>query len=155
MNEFIRPIASFSSVPMEQVNECLIRWGHKMGPDRRQFPSSGHGLFVGEDLVAVTSTGCLMVPETAGVRRENAIELIRLCSSGPAWSRVILRLWRELVFPSYGVRWAISYQHATMHTGNIYRFDGWKIIGKSRSGTDKRSGRRGYSKNIWGWEVAA
>ena len=83
--------------------------------------------------------------------REECCELSRLCCERPDLCRVVLRLWREFVFPATGKHWAISYQDAVAHTGNLYRFDGWVRLGKSRSGTDQRSGRRGRNKVIWGW----
>lgn len=65
---------------------------------------------------------------------------------------MVLRLWREFVFPAMGYQFAISYQDAALHSGNLYRFDGWTRIGYSSSGTDARSGRRGRNKFIWQWE---
>lgn len=84
--------------------------------------------------------------------RENTCELSRLCAERPHLCRVALRLWREFVFPQLGYRYVISYQDADMHSGNTYRFDGWKRAGFSSSGTDTRSGRRGRRKWIWVWE---
>lgn len=77
------------------------------------------------------------------------VELSRLCSSSPHLCRVTLRLWREAVFRKLKKPYAISYQDAKLHTGNTYRFDGWRKIGTSRSGPDTRSGRKGRSKVIW------
>ena len=85
--------------------------------------------------------------------RENTIELARLCAERPGLCRVALRLWREFVFPKMGYRYAMSYQDADLHNGNTYRFDGWKRVAFSHSGTDTRSGRPGRSKWIWQWEL--
>ena len=64
----------------------------------------------------------------------------------------MLRLWREFVFPAFGAPWAVSYQDEKLHTGNLYRFDGWRVLATSqRSGPDTRSGRAGRSKSVWGW----
>jgi hypothetical protein len=84
--------------------------------------------------------------------RANTIELARLCASRSGLCRVALRLWREGVFPLFGVQYAMSYQDADLHSGNTYRFDGWRRVAFSSSGTDQRSGRKGRRKWIWQWE---
>ncbi len=47
----------------------------------------------------------------------------------PDLCRVVLRLRRSFVFPAITVarvcRWAVSYQDSVLHSGNLYRFDGW------------------------------
>ncbi|RWP58322.1 hypothetical protein [Mesorhizobium sp.] len=61
--------------------------------------------------------------------RHEAIELSRLCAARPDLSRLMLRMWRAFVFPALcqecGFVWAVSYQDAAIHAGNLYRFDGW------------------------------
>ncbi|RWC92894.1 MAG: hypothetical protein EOS73_35315, partial [Mesorhizobium sp.] len=61
--------------------------------------------------------------------RHEAIELSRLCAARPDLSRVTLCMWRAFVFPALcqesGFVWAVSYQDAAIHAGNLYRFDGW------------------------------
>lgn len=61
----------------------------------------------------------------------------------------------SFVFPvlarERGYRWAVSYQDGALHSGNLYRFDGWVRIGRSRSSVDPRTGRKGRNKVIWGW----
>jgi antitoxin VapB len=105
--------------------------------------------------VAVHSN--LISPRLGGelrhITRQNSVELSRLCASRPGLCRVVLRLWREFVFPALGKQYAVSYQDADLHNGNTYRFDGWKRLGFSRSGTDKRSGAKGRRKWIWVWGV--
>jgi hypothetical protein len=64
----------------------------------------------------------------------------------------MLRMWRELVFPALPQAFAISYQDADLHNGNTYRFDGWLRLRFSRAGgIDRRSGKKGRNKWIWGW----
>lgn len=76
----------------------------------------------------------------------------RICAVRPGLNRVLLRLWREFVFPGLPHQYAVSYQDAVLHTGDLYRFDGWTLINKSaRSGPDTRSGRAGRRKRIWLW----
>lgn len=157
------PLVTFDSVSVDQANECLSEWGHKMGPINRPMNgtvisgggNSSHALRFEGQIVAVTVTSTLIRENVAGrtdLTRANTIELSRLCSSSPHLCRVALRLWREFVFRPLKHQFAISYQDAKLHNGNTYRFDGWKEIGKSRSGTDTRSGRPGRSKVIWCFE---
>ena len=155
----IDPLVSFDAIDLGELNRCLIAWGHKMGPwNRPQFRAPAfHGMRHNGALVAVTATDQLIRETAGGLSRDDAIELGRVCAARPDLCRVALRLWREFVFPavcrSRGCNWAISYQDAVEHTGNLYRFDGWVPLGASRSGTDARSGRKGRSKIIWGWCV--
>ena len=161
MNLF--PLVIFEEIPLEEANEALLSWGHKMGPINR--PMNGtvvsgggdtaHGLRFEGQLVGLTVTSTLISPNVAGrldLTRDNTIELSRLCSSSPHLCRLVLRMWREFVFRPMRWPFAISYQDAKLHSGDTYRFDGWKQIGKSRSGTDTRSGRPGRSKVIWMFE---
>lgn len=157
------PIAVLQECSLDEVNPLLVAWGHRMGPLKR--PKKGdpgcHVLLAGGTPLAVTTTSTLIrLGAGAGYReiltRDNTVELSRLCSSGPTFNRVMLRLWRELVFPALGRQYAISYQDADIHNGNTYRFDGWLRLGYSRSGgVDRRSGRRGRNKWIWGWPADA
>jgi antitoxin VapB len=153
----VPPLVAFDSIDKSDLNRCLISWGHKMGPwERPDFGSEAfHGLRHHGALVAVTASARLIPEATAGLCRDQAFELGRVCAARPDLTRVILRLWREFVFPAmcraHGWTWAISYQDAVLHSGDMYRFDGWVKLGESRSGTDRRSGRVGRSKVIWGW----
>lgn len=114
-----------------------------------------HGISRDGELLAVVATDTLIRERVAGLSRHDAIELSRICAVEPGLCRVALRLWRMFVFPGLcaerGCRWAVSYQDAALHKGDLYRFDGWIRIGQSRSGTDPRSGRPGRRKVIWGW----
>lgn len=145
----------FTPIDRDRLNDCLLAWGHRMGPVRRPSAGWSHGLFDGADLLAVVATDTLIRPRVAGFDRREAVELSRLCAARPDLCRVALRLWRAFVFPAlceaHGLRWALSYQDAALHSGNLYRFDGWARVGRSRSGTDPRTGRRGRDKVIWGW----
>jgi hypothetical protein len=152
----IAPIAHLAAISRAELNVCLVKWGHRMGPWKR--PDYGewfHALFHNGDLVAVTAAGSLIRDTCAGLTRIDAVELGRMCAVRPHLCRPMLRLWREFVFPdlcrAHSYRWAVSYQDAVMHTGDLYRFDGWVALGRSRSGTDQRTGRKGRDKVIWGF----
>lgn len=157
------PLSAFDETDIDHANRCLIEWGHKMREINR--PMNGtvvsgggdtaHALQYEGRIVAVTVTSTLISENVAGrpdLVRSNTVELSRLCSSSPHLCRMALRLWREFVFRPLKYQFAMSYQDANLHKGSTYRNDGWKIIGKSRSGTDTRSGRKGRSKIIWLYE---
>ena len=152
------PIARIEAVDLDVLNECLESWGHKMGPWRRPtWRGWFHALYHHDEPVAVAAAGDLIRERCAGMTRDQALELGRLCAARPDLCRVMLRLWREFVFPdlcrAHGFEWVLSYQDAVLHTGNLYRFDGWERLATSRSGTDQRSGRKGRNKVIWGWQL--
>lgn len=125
-----------------------------MGELRRPTTGWAHGLRQDNELLAVVSADTRIRPRVAGLTRRDAVELSRLCAARPDLCRLALRLWRSFVFPvlarERGYRWAVSYQDAALHSGNVYRFDGWVRLGRSRNGIDPRTGRKGRNKVIWG-----
>lgn len=149
------PAVMFRPISREDLNQCLIAWGHRMGPIHRPTGGWSHGLVHDGELVAIVATDTLIRERVAGLTRHEAVELSRLCAARPDLSRVALRMWRAFVFPllceQCGFNWALSYQDAGIHSGNLYRFDGWVRFATSRSGNDSRSGRKGRRKVIWGW----
>lgn len=153
------PLLNFDSVDRAELNARLAEWGHRMGPCRRPHEGWSHGLFSEGEMVAVTAADTLIRERVAGLTRAEALELSRVCASRPELCRVVLRLWREFVFrplaAQRGYTWAVSYQDEALHRGDLYRFDGWLPLARSRSGTDPRSGRRGRDKTIWGWSPDA
>lgn len=155
------PIATFESVELDRANRMLVDWGHRMGPLLRGNSAAlhCHALLVHGEPVGLACTSSLIREHVGGglghLTRANTIELSRLCARDSWACRVVLRLWRETVFPALGYAAAISYQDSSMHSGNIYRFDGWHRAGYSSSGTDSRSGRRGRNKYIWVWPKKA
>lgn len=155
------PIAHVEAISLTEMNCALVEWNHKMGPWRRPefMRPSFHGLFEHGKLIAVTAADQLITASVAGgeLTRRDAFELGRVCAVRPDLCRAMVRLWRELVFPAmcraHGYSWAISYQDAHLHTGDLYRFDGWVRLARSRSGTDARSGMKGRDKWVWGWHT--
>ena len=151
------PLVSFEECTLNVANACLTAWKHRMGPLERGNQAGTHfALMHSGPPVAVAMTSTLIRECVGGglghLTRANCMELSRLCAERPGLCRVALRLWREFVFPELGVPFAISYQDADLHNGNTYRFDGWTRAAYSRSGTDKRSGRKGRNKWVWLWE---
>jgi hypothetical protein len=149
------PLVEFDSMPIGEANQLLERWGHKMGPLNRPYGVvAAHSLLLHGSPVAVVMTAELVAPTVGGapfLNRNNAIELARVCAADRDWNRAALRLWRKAVFPGYRKQYAVSYQDATLHTGDLYRFDGWVKVGFSHSGPDRRSGRQGRDKWVWVW----
>jgi hypothetical protein len=145
-------IISLDQIELREANALLVLWDHQMGAcNRPNGDTRAHGLFLHGKLVSVAITASLIAETCAGFNRSEAMELARLCACRPDINRVMLRLWRISVFPAFGRDWAVSYQDEALHTGNTYRLDGWIRLARSRSGTDQRSGRKGRSKTIWGW----
>jgi hypothetical protein len=152
----IQPMICFQDISLPEANDLLVRWSHKMGALHRGNQGAVcHALYHEGKAIAVTTASTLITSNVGGgliyLKRENTIELSRLCAERPGLCRVALRLWREFVFPALGYKFAISYQDADLHSGNTYRFDGWKRLGFARSGTDTRSGRHGRDKWVWVW----
>jgi hypothetical protein len=153
MNLF-RPTATFESIEQYDANLLLDRWGHKMGMLHRGNQSAiCHCLYHGDEPVGVTCASILIAPVVGGglsnLTRDTTIELSRLCASRAGLCRVVLRLWREFVFPALGYSHAISYQDADLHNGNTYRFDGWQRAARSRSGVNTRNQKPGRDKWVW------
>lgn len=148
---------AFRIASLDEVNQCFVEWGHKMGPVLRGNQQGvNHVLTHAGNPVAATSAHSLIAPNVGGghkeLTRENTYELSRLCASESGLCRVALRLWTKFVFPTLGMQFAISYQDADLHNGQTYRFDGWRRGGYARSGKDTRSGRPGRNKWVWIWE---
>ena len=152
----VAPLVHVEQVELNEGNSLLVEWHHKMGICNRPMGTQvAHALFAHGNPVAIAFTATLVNETCAGKTRDEAIELARLCACRPGLNRVMLRLWREFVFPAFNKSWAVSYQDEALHSGNTYRFDGWRVLGRSHSGTDRRSGRKGRNKTIWGWTVVA
>lgn len=153
----ILPVVTFEPIERNVLNACLRAWGHKMGEWKRPIYKEWlSGLFHNGRPVAVLAATTLIRRRCGGFTRDEAFELGRVCAARRDINRAALRLWREFVFPDIcraeGFVAVISYQDAVLHSGDLYRFDGWHKVGESRSGTDKRSGRKGRRKIIWAYD---
>jgi antitoxin VapB len=161
MGLLIDPLVSFDAIGPDDLNACLDRWEHKMGPLNRplQYGGGAHGIRHDGRLVAVTAWSTLVRETCAGMEwlpRDTTTELSRVCAERRNLCRLALRLWREFAFPAIrearGHDWAVSYQDTSLHAGDLYRFDGWVKLGRFKSGgKDPRTGRKGRSGWIWGW----
>lgn len=152
-------LAELCEIPVREANKLLTAWGHRIGEIRRPMGLLvAHALLTDSNPVALAVSADLIRERVAGLpftTRQNTVELARLCAHGPHFARPMLRLWREIVFPSLGKDYAVSYQDADMHRGELYRHDGWQRVSYSHSGTDARSGRKGRNKWVWIWPRAS
>lgn len=162
---FPEALVSFDRIDRAEMNALLIAWDHKMGPINRpeytppiDFALREHGR-----PIAVIAADTL-VRETCDFTRQDAFELSRLCSAPErrGVSSMAMRMWRAFAYPlitrAWKTPWVISYQDAVRHTGNLYRYDGWLIVGYSVSGTDTRARpdtARASRKKIWAWNSDA
>lgn len=156
------PMVSLNPIALPVANELLVRWGHKMGPISRPMRGSvtsgggdtAFGLYQEREPVGLFVVSTLIRENVAtrkDLNRSNTVELSRVVAARPGICRLLVRMFREFVLPGLPYQYAISYQDAKQHSGDLYRFDGWVRIAASRSGPDGRSGRPGRSKVIWGW----
>lgn len=157
------PVSGLYPVEPHEVNALLVAWGHKLGPCWRPFRQEGFVLEVDGSPVAAAMSASIVNGPVAGYEREEVVELAR-CAAANSWAnRVMLRMWRELCAPRWKcwpVKAAISYSHNGMHTGDMYRFDGWEKVrddaGGSRGGgtwTKKRAEGDALNgkKSLWVW----
>jgi hypothetical protein len=160
----IGALASFQRISPRLADAMLVRWAHRLGPCRRPFGRQAFALYVAADPVSVAVSASVVSSTVAGYRRDEVVELARLCTApGQAWaSRVMLRLWREVAargWPHWPVRVAVSYSQNAHHKGHLYRLDGWERVtttaGSHGGGTwstrrDQSDPAYG-SKTLWIW----
>jgi len=160
----VAPILHIEEIDRRELNRLLLDWGHRMGPyTRPRYCFESHyAMFEHGEPVAVTAAGETVreVVGDTGLARTEVVELVRLCAARRDLCRPMLRLWREIVFPRIAAahhrRFAVSYQDQSLHSGDLYRFDGWIAIGRGGgSGSDQRSGRVGRKLKIWAWAGGA
>lgn len=128
---FDAPLAGIYPVSVAEANQLLIRWEHKLGPCERPFHQEAFVLEVAGRPVAVAVSASIVHGPVAGYRTQEVVELARQAACEPWANRVMIRLWREAcapLWPCWPVKAAVSYHHEGLHTGNLYRFDGWEKI---------------------------
>lgn len=160
---FDDPFVSFDRIERDEMNDCLVRWGHRMGPINWpeytkpiDFALRRHGR-----PVAVIAADTL-IRDTCDLTRANAFELSRLCGPDHGMCADAMWMWRHFAYPliaqTWGTPWVISYQDASRHKGFLYRYDNWLVVGYSVSGRDPRAapGTAAVSRKvIWGWSADA
>lgn len=133
----------FDEIRPDEANDLIDRWGHPLGPCRRPYDSKAWGLAIDGQAVAVAMSASTVGATSAGYKRTQVVELARIARhpGHPGILRVMLRLWRDY----FAARWdgwdtpvqaAVSYalpaDENGKGTGNLYRFDGWKLWGKCK-----------------------
>lgn len=158
------PMVGLMPISIDDANRLLTAWGHRLGECHRPFVQQAYALELHDEPISVAISASIVSDTVAGYRRTEVVECARLCSvPGVTWSnRVMLRLWREVcapAWPCWAVRAAISYSHNAMHSGNLYRLDGWERVktdcgssgggswGRQRYATDVVHGQ----KTLWIW----
>lgn len=156
------PVAGLVPIRMDEANALLEEWGHYLGACRRPFRSEGWALDVAGEPVAVAVSSSIVSPGVAGYEKTEVVELARLCARERWATRIMLRLWREVVAPRYACwtpRAAVAYSQNARHAGDIYRFDGWDRVttsaGSSGGGAWSRQRYAGDAahgpKSLWLW----
>lgn len=162
---FVLPVVAVMPVELDYANQLLIDWQHKLGSVHRPFRSEAWAVLVDGEPVSVAVSASIVSSTVAGYRRDEVVELARQASRpGDGWaSRVMLRLWRSVLaqrWKCWTVKAVISYSHNATHTGDIYRFDGWRKVrdtcgssgggswSRSRYATDAVHGK----KTLWIWD---
>lgn len=128
----VAPVAA-DTISVAEANALLVAWGHRLGPCTRPFSQRAYVLLVDGEPVSLGMSASAVSGTVAGYRRDQVVELARLCSApGQSWaSRVMLRLWREVFaqrWPDWPVVAAVSYSQNAHHRGDLYRFDGWERV---------------------------
>jgi hypothetical protein len=127
------PLVGLYPYAVAEANARLEEWGHRLGACHRPFGQQGWCLKVNGLVTSVAITASTISATVAGYHREQVVECARLCSQpGVTWTnRIMLRLWRECCahqWPHWSIQAVVSYSHNAMHTGNLYRLDGWEKI---------------------------
>ena len=158
------PAIGFTATSADVADGLLRRWEHYLGPCSRPFGRQDWLLWLDDRPLAIAVSASAVSDTVAGYKRQEVVELARLCADPQAsWAtRVALRLWREVAgprWPFWPVKAAIAYSQNVRHPGNIYRFDGWEKItdraGSSGGGTWSRRHYAGDAahgrKTLWLW----
>lgn len=154
------PLMAWELIPDAIADSKLVEWGHWLGGCNRPFGRHSFGLSLEAEIVAVAVSASTVAPRCGGMARKEVVELARLCShpDHTDLTRVALRLWRKTAPTAWGreywpVRAVVSYSNSIRHTGDIYRFDGWKNIFDvpGEVNTDSRTGKKRKTdpKKVW------
>jgi hypothetical protein len=155
-------IARFGVCEEQEANEALVRWDHWLGACSRPFGSISYGLWWEDQLVAVAVSASTSASVCGGYPRKSVVELARLCADPDHrdLTRVMLRFWRKAAAIDWAKYWPVeayvSYSDRARHTGDVYRFDGWKKIRDVRGGTagGSRAGVKRYeAKSVWAYTL--
>ena len=165
---FDTSLVALRRIDVDVANRLLVEWEHKLGPCNRPFHQEAFGIFVLDWPVSVAISASIVngpvgrSDRSVQYQRDEVVELARQASCERWANRVMLRLWREVcapLWPCWPVKAAVSYSHNGMHSGDMYRFDGWEkwkdnagssgggTWGRKRSNSDAVYG----PKSLWGF----
>lgn len=157
------PLAQFDLIANDEAARLCEEWGHVLGGCHRPFHVESFALWMDNKPVAVAVSASTVNATCGGFPRMEVVELARLCAApGNAdMTRVTLRLWRRLApviwaRTQWHVRAAVSYANKALgHTGQVYRFDGWRKVADVPGGTAGGGwsrGKRYDPKSVWVYE---
>jgi hypothetical protein len=156
----------FVPCDLDEANALLVHWEHKLGECHRPFRTESWLFLVDGVPTAVAISASTVSATVAGYRRQEVVELARICASERWANRLMLRWWREVGarrWECWPVRAAVSYHLEAHHTGDLYRFDGWTKVkegcGSRGGGTWSRERGDGDpsagAKTLWLWTYEA
>jgi hypothetical protein len=163
------PMCGIYPISNSEANGLLAKFEHKLGPCERPFRTESFALKLNGEPIAVAMTCSIVHGPVAGFQINEVVELARLASSTSWANRVMIRLWREICAPNYKCwtpKAAVSYSHNGLHSGSIYRTDGWEKVSEN-CGSDGKGGNwgrrgKGYAnptihgkKTLWVWRYPA
>lgn len=153
------PIFTFGRIDDDVADARLVEWGHWLGACNRPFGRQSFGLTYCGELVSVAVSASTVNASCGGWPRNQVVELARQCSHPlhRDLTRVMVRLWRIFAPRAWShqywpVKAVVSYSNRNRHSGDIYRFDGWKKIKDvpgGRAGVNTGDGRgpgRGWTR---------
>lgn len=157
------PVVAFDRIDDAAADNALVAWGHWLGACNRPFGRQSFGLFIEQALLAVAVSASTVNGHCGGFDRAEVVELARLCAHPHHrdLTRVALRLWRK-ISPGFwsGQYWPVvalvAYSDSTRHTGDLYRFDGWKKVADARGSEVANWGRgkrRINPKRVWAFRL--
>ena len=160
-----RSLVAFDRIENSVADEALRAWGHWLGGCNRPFGRQSFGLFLRGNLVSVAVSASTVNNRCAGYDRQEVVELARQASNPDHrdLTRVCVRLWRVTAGDCWAqdywpVKALVSYSNSLRHSGNMYRFDGWKLAGEVRGGKAGGGWGRGKKyepKRIWVFRLDA
>lgn len=162
------PAVAVEPIDIAAANYLLSEWGHYLGPCNRPFGQQAFALHTDGNPISVAVSASMVSKHASDddgnvvATRGETVELARLCSSERWATRVMVRLWREVLaqtWPHWPVSKAIAYHQNDRHTGDVYRFDGWEKVnsncGSSGGGAWSRkryAADAAYGKkSLWLW----
>ena len=161
------PLVAWERLDNWKAHIALVEWGHYLGPCNRPFGKQSFGLYLDGNLVSVAVSASPVAPSCADLARKTIVELARLCTHPDHrdMTRVALRLWRKTAAAEWSRQYwpvvaYVSYARKDLHTGDIYRFDGWERAKDARATVVTAKSHHSkpgpiHAKSVWVWRLTA